>query len=436
MRELARAALLLLAALACGAETAPRHVILISVDTLRADRLGTYGYSLPTSPALDSLAQAGVVFEDASSTAPWTLPAHATLFTGLYPSRHGVVTARHALDRQLPTLAEILAERGYETRAIVNGYWLKRLGRGFGRYLFIGGSDRPEGAAPLITDTAIRWLELERNQPLLLFLHYFDVHSDYRPLPRYQRMFAPPPGRIDGSTDQLVAVNRGEIQLDAADLRRLALLYDAGIRQLDDELARLFHFLRSEGWLERSYVIVTSDHGEEFLEHGGVLHTRTHYREILRVPLIWLGPDLPAGVRVATPVSLVDVFPTLLGLLGIPAPGSDGTDLRPLWERADGGWPERPLFAETGPGLFEDQRRSVRRGRYKLIVDTAADAAELYDLAADPGEQRNLSADRPELVNALAADLERLGEQRLSAPLAPPPPPEVREQLRALGYVE
>ena len=154
------------------------------------------------------------------------------------------------------------------------------------------------------------------------------------------------------------------------------------------------------------------------------------------MPLIWLGPDVPAGVRVATPVSLVDVFPTLLGLLGIPAPGSDGTDLRPLWERADGGWPERPLFSETGPGLFEDQRRSVRRGRYKLIVDTAADAAELYDLAADPGEQRNLSADRPDLVDALAADLERLGEQRLSAPLAPPPPPEVREQLRALGYVE
>ena len=111
MRELARAALLLLAVLACGAEPAPRHVILISLDTLRADRLGTYGHGLPTSPALDSLAQAGVVFEDASSTAPWTLPAHATLFTGLYPSRHGVVTARHALDRQVPTLAEILAER-------------------------------------------------------------------------------------------------------------------------------------------------------------------------------------------------------------------------------------------------------------------------------------------------------------------------------------
>jgi arylsulfatase A-like enzyme len=293
------------------------------------------------------------------------------------------------------------------------------------------------GAARRVTDTAIRWLKARGDRPLLLFLHYFDVHSHYDSLPRYERLFTSSDGRFDGSTGQLAAANQGEFAFGPEDARHVALLYDAGIRQLDAELGRLFAFLRDDGWLEKSYLIVTSDHGEEFLDHGGFLHSRNHYREVLRVPLIWLGPSLPAGIRITTPVSLVDVLPTLLGLLGIPVPsGIDGIDLRPFWEAPGATGDQRPILAESGPTFLADRLRSVRRGRYKLLLDLGSDARELYDLTVDPAERHDLSDERPELVSSLLAELDHPGPSTRSGQEALPLSTEVRERLRELGYVE
>jgi arylsulfatase A-like enzyme len=422
-----------------GGAAHPRNVILISIDTLRADHLGCYGHTLPTSPNLDAFAAEGIVFEDAVATSPWTLPSHLSLLTGLYPARHGVRTADRTLSDAIPTLATLLAQRGFETAAVVSGLLLgPRWGvsQGFADFEMVDAPDRSRsGAASRITDSAIRWLDDHRGGPVFLFLHYFDVHSDYLSLPRYERIFAPPRSRFSGITMELIGVNLGRIPIKKSDAVSLALRYDAGIRQLDDDLARLFAHLRRDGWLDDTAVLVTSDHGEEFLEHGGVLHTRTHYQEILQIPMILRGPTIPAGVRIHRPVSLVDIVPTLLGLLRLaPPPSLDGVDLRPLWEAPDDPPDERWLFAEAGPRWSRDEIRSVRRERYKLILNRESQERQLYDLVEDPRERENLLQRRPEVASRLAAALTRFMASDREAPQAPEMPSEVQEHLKQLGY--
>jgi arylsulfatase A-like enzyme len=410
-----------------------RNAILVSIDTLRADHLGTYGHGPPTSPRIDALAAQGVVFEDASSTAPWTLPAHASLLTGLYPSGHGVRTATHRLGDDVPTLAEVLSGRGYDTAAFVNAYFMESrfgLARGFDVYEIYPEAQGRRALAPTILGHAKDWLRARGDEPFFLFVHLFDVHSDYRPFARYEEMFTRGPGRYHGGTMQIMMGIRGDIPLERSDADHLAALYDGGIRQLDDDLAALPRAL------PHTLLIVTSDHGEEFLEHGGMLHGGTHYQEQLHVPLILVGPGLPAGTRVATPVSLVDLMPTVLDLLGAPAPpGMDGQSLRPLWEGRDDSRDGRAILAETGPAE-DDALRSLRRGRFKLIEDVRTGAHELYDLAADPGETQDLAASRPGIVREMSGRLGDLARPRRRAPELPPPSPEVKARLRSLGYLD
>jgi arylsulfatase A-like enzyme len=416
----------------------PRNVILISIDTLRADHLGCYGHTLPTSPNLDAFAAEGIVFEDAVATSPWTLPSHLSMLTGLYPARHGVRTVDRTLSDAIPTLATLLARRGFETAAVVNGALLRSrygVSQGFADFEVVESDQSPTGAASRVTDRAIRWLDDHREGPVFLFLHYYDVHSDYFSLPRYRRIFAPPESSFKGITMQLVEVNLGRLPIKKSDAASLALLYDAGIRQLDDELARLFAHLRRDGWLDDTAVVVTSDHGEEFLEHGGVLHGRTHYQELLHIPMILRGPTIPAGERIRTPVSLVDLVPTLLGLLRLaPPPSLDGIDLRPLWEAPQEPPAERWLFAEAGPRWSRDEIRSVRRERYKLVLNRESQERQLYDLVEDPRERENLLQSRPEVAERLSAALARFMASDHEAPQAPEMPTEVREQLEQLGY--
>jgi len=421
---------------ACSEAPYPvRNVILISIDTLRADHLGSHGHDRPTSPNLDAFAAAGIVFEDASATSPWTLPSHASLLTGRYPTGHGVWTEDHRLGDDVPVLAAVMSESGFDTAAIVNTLFLgPRFGiaRGFAHFDVIESDQSRQGAAKRITDRAIERLDGRRDERNFLFVHYYDVHSDYLSLPRYEQLFAPEPGRFTGRTIQLLLAIRGDVPIGAADADRLARLYDGGIRQLDDELGRFFGWLREHAWLEDTLVIVTSDHGEEFLEHGGLLHGSTHYQEVLHIPLMFGGAGIPAGRRIRTPVSLVDVAPTILSILGIPAPpGIDGADLRPLWSEPRELAAERLLFAEAG----SRELRSVRSGRIKLITDMPAGRSELYDLAIDPAETRNLAAERPELVDALAAEISDLAASAREPQLAPELDDDEKERLKALGYL-
>ena len=473
---------------------APARVVLISIDTLRADHLGTYGHSRFTSPILDQLGLEGAVFEDASATAPWTLPSHASLLTGLYPARHGVTTSRTALPDGLPTLASLLRDRGFETAAIVNSPWLHRdsfgLTRDFQRYDAVHDPDyKRRSPSTRITDRAIEWLGELRDRRLLLFVHYYDVHADYASLPAYEKLFVEPyAGTADGSAWQLMRANFAEehirkcqesfdpaycefgssekprridaayepVTLTAEDVGHLERLYDAGIRQMDTEIGRLVGFLRSEGLLDDTLLVVTSDHGEEFMEHGRVDHFLTTYQESLHVPLIFRGPGVPAGLRIREPVSSVDVVPTILALVGgdsgagpeaSTASELEGLDLTPLFVGAKpAGVESRTIFGEASGGLQYDEAirgvypvyASIRRGRYKGVYDATSETFALFDLASDPHEQIDLARREPEL----ASELERAVRARLEATArraprgaAPQLDPSERDQLRALGYI-
>jgi arylsulfatase A-like enzyme len=433
------ACLVALALTACGGAPAT-NLVIVSIDTLRSDVLQAYGESRPTSPAILAFAQQGLVVETAMSPSPWTLPAHASLLTGLYPTRHGVTSLVRGLPAEALTLAERLGAAGYHTAAIVNSQYLSsRHGgdRGFAEFEYI--PETPGDAAPTEVHAAsIQWLERKVPEPFFLFLHYYDVHSDYRALPRYEReLLRPYRGRADGRTRQLLLHERGEVVLGPQDASHLIDRYAAGVRQMDDGVAALLAALEARGLASRTLVILTSDHGEEFLEHGGVLHGRTLYEEVLRVPLVLRGPGVPAGRRLPGLASLVDVVPTALSLLGLPVPpGLDGVDLS---RHFDAGLPQdRSVFGEADRKIERhDSLRAVRRGDWKLVLDRFTGELALYDLAADPGERVDVSAAHPERVRELRAEIEAF--------MARPPvgeAPEVVElgteeieALRALGYL-
>lgn len=463
----------------------PQIILLLSLDTLRPDHLGLYGYDRFTSPVLDELAREGVVFEDASAAAPWTLPSHASILTGLFPLRHRVTSSKTPLPDDIPTLAAMLAEHGYDTAAVVNVEWLKkenfRVTRDFEKYLWAGTSLDRKASNSWVTDQAIEWLPEAGESRLFLFAHYYDLHSDYAAEPAYEQLFVRPyEGSADGTAWQLkqavleedyvefchrdfdpdqcafgseyvIDESVEKRHFDEADVNHLIDLYDAQIRQLDTELSRLVTALRKRDLLERTLLVVTSDHGEEFLEHGRVEHFIPTYQQTLRVPLILRGPGVERGVRVETPVSSVDIVPTVLGLAGAPVPsGLDGLDVSDLWRPAPPddvtrAFGERYLYGEAAGGItynffakgFFPVFRSVRQGRFKLVYDSKNETA-LYDLEADPAESIDLSQREPEVFARLSDVMARRYEDFTPEPAAGTQvelDPKDIEQLRALGYV-
>jgi arylsulfatase A-like enzyme len=454
MRRSPYPVLWLAALAACGAGSGdgrPRNAILISIDTLRPDHLGCYGHARGTSPTLDALAAAGVRFEDVTAAAPWTLPSHATMLTGLYPSHHGVKHHETRLADGIVTLAEEFAAQGFETLAVVNSHNLGapafRLDQGFAHFRYIVETEddtqrvRVYNSGDTIVATAKELLRARaEDRPFFLFLHFYDVHTDFTPRQEFKRRFVGPyAGRLTGTTDQLSRVRNGEETLSAADLVWLREMYDAEIAQLDELLGRFLAWLDEEGLRDETLFVVTSDHGEEYQEHGSVLHGRTQYQEVLRIPLIVRGPGIPGGTVVTTPVHGVDVAPTILGAMGLAASvPHDGLDLAPLW--SGGALPERLFFAEADhnnriEGEFVvDIKKMVRRGSTKLLFDTHSGRAELYDLATDPGERTDVAPERPELVRELQGALERFRAGAIEGEGVAPPSDEELRRLQALGY--
>lgn len=462
----------------------PRLVILVSIDTLRADHLGSYGYERFTSPMLDLLAAEGTLFEDASSAAPWTLPSHATMLTGLYPLTHQVVALATALDPEVATLPSMLAESGYRTAAVVSSDWLRRERHGvtkdFDDYLYVDTKPWRKSPNTWITDQAIQWIEAAGDQKLFVMLHYFDVHGDYTSEPEYESMFvAPYEGPADGTSWQLlksslepefiekcrtdfdkVTCTFGEqkgkvigedferIEFGEADIAHLVDLYDAGIRQMDAEFGRFLAYLRKQGLLDDALLIVTSDHGEGFYEHERLDHFLSTHQEVLRVPLIMRGPRVPAGLRIQAPVSLVDLVPTVLELADMPAPpGLEGLSLVPLFEAADEApYRERPLHGEAPGGLTYETIlpgafpiiRSIRRDNWKLVHNSKTDAYSLYDLSVDPLEAHDLAQTKPAIAARLEQEM-KLRYEGFDPANLPNATVELSEEeieeLRALGYV-
>ena len=419
-------------------ETA-RSVVLVSIDTLRADHLGSYGYERPTSPNLDALAQEGARFLRCSSPATWTVPAHCSMFTGLYPRTHGVDGWQKSLSADTGTLAEALDAVGFATAAFVNvNLFNNQRGyeRGFDAFELIPELRAPEGSANKVIDRALEWLAEHREERFFLFVHLYDVHSDYIAKEPYLGEFADPAyrGSVTGRTNQLKQVRLRKLgPWGSAEAQRLVDLYDAGVRQLDADIERLLKGVCSDDAL----LLVTSDHGEEFLEHGDVLHGRTLYQELVGVPLIAVGPGIAPGTVIEENVSLVDLMPTVLGSLGVEIPeGIEGIDLGPSWCAVPLA-PNRVVFAEADKwmGMVDGNfRRAVMRGDFKLLRDGLSGRAEVYDLSADPDETHNLAGAVPELVKALSLELERFeaGGRELddSFELSD----EEIEALRELGY--
>ena len=398
---------------------------------------------------LDGLVKGGLALTNAHAHVPLTLPSHATLMTGrLPPALELHDNAPFPLRGDVPTLASWLQARGYATDAVIGGQPLARgsgIERGFDEF-----DDPPRGTAGVtrfgerkaaeVTDHAlVAWTRSAGDRPRFLFVHYFDPHSDYSARPEYVAMFARDyDGPIDGSTGQLLSIRAEGVRLAGADLEHLTALYDAEIRQLDDQLARLFRALDERGLSDRTLVVITSDHGEELMEHGSVLHGRTMYQEVIGIPLLVRGPGVPRGMRVAQNVSLTDLMPTLLEVLAIAAPaGLEGRSVVDYWRRPDPQQPGHLAFAEADwMNAQPDAKRMVRHGSHKLHLDRISDATELYDLAADPREQKNLGAQQPDRVRQLREELDVFSRTERAPVTIAPPTGDVLDRLRALGYAQ
>ncbi|MFC2172080.1 sulfatase [Acidobacteriota bacterium] len=368
-----------------SASTGRPNVILISIDTLRADHLGCYGYHRQTSPFIDDLAGRGVRFTRTVAPASWTLPSHMSMFTGDYPSRHGVDKVAEALHHQWDTLADVLREEGYATFAVTEGLLVSAqwgFHNGFDSYTDM--SDIVEGWDQKVertVDQAAAWLEQNRQTPFFLFFHTYEPHSPLVPPERYEKMFDPDyAGIYNGAKMRELNNPLVTPAMSNQDIDHIIALYDAEIRFSDDALKRLFHTLESTGALDNTYVILTSDHGEEYGERGMLAeHGHSLFNEALHIPLIFNGPDIPAGVEIPDTVSLVDIPRTILDLVGLERQtGYDGVSLHPLiMGKKAASLADRPIMSEASRDL-QQEIRSVIQGDVKLIGDLRKGSLEFY----------------------------------------------------------
>ncbi len=437
-------------AAACGPAQPERpNVLLVIVDTLRADKLGCYGNERGLTPNIDRLAAEGAVFESASSHAPWTLPATASLLTSLYPRQHGAggsLPRFTRLGRGIDTLPAVFRRAGYATASIVNVAFLGPdfgLTRGF-EHVDVKSfeSNRRVRRAERTTDAALGWLDQrDAARPFFLLVHYFDPHAVYDPPQPFRRRFAAAADReredfVFGTREHMIALRAGRLALRADVIARAEALYDAEIAYTDSHVGRLLEGLDARDLGSSTAVVFTSDHGEEFLEHDGFEHGHTLYSELCHVPLIVRARGAPAA-RVPQGVGHVDVAPTLTELSGLPTPDTwVGSSLLPLL--ADPAAPGRAVVAHGnfwGPPLT-----SWRQGGEKLILraEVPDGAPELYAWRADPAERDDLAAARPERVNELRAALSAF--ERVLPAAAPGARVELDaerlRELETLGYVE
>ena len=433
------AALLAVVALAgCAPRRAPVRppdLILVSIDTLRADRLGCYGNPRPVSPEIDRFRAGAALFRTALAQASSTLSSHASMLTSLPPSAHGASFAlRRALSSAVPTLAEVLRAAGYRTIAVTASGQLHRsfgLGRGFETYRARSERGR-RGVFANRVGTALALLDGGDERPVFLFLHTYEAHHPYAPDPALLAALDPDYRGSLGDrigVSLLKQVNRGELLLDAADRQRIVRAYEAEIRSVDAGFRALLEGLAARPRHRDAVVVLTSDHGEEFGEHGRVgWHSHTLYDELLRVPLILRLPGGEGGGReVTTPVRLIDLAPTLLDLAGVAAPPSfRGRSLLPFLR----GRAPRELPAVASLDAAAGASNALRWEGWKLYD------GRLFDLGADAGEQIDRAAAEPERRRELARLLERALAGPAPAGAAPARLDAAAErELRALGYL-
>ena len=375
------------------------NVVMISMDTLRADHLGCYGYTRDTSPHLDALSKESVLFKQVVAQAPYTVSSHMSMLTSLYPSFHKVNLIREStMNPKIDTLAELLYNNGYRTWAIVGGGQMSSdygLSEGFESYIEFTSPHRDVWRK---IQEIIGFIEKEKNNNFFIFFHSYKPHAPYNPIPPYDTMFSPGySGPISGSIDQISDINSGLLEVTPKDIEHLIALYDGDIREMDDQIVELFDYLKKEGLDKRTLIVFTSDHGEEFGEHGKVgVHSHTVYDELLLVPLILHLPEiLPEGAVHDVQVQSVDILPTILDLAGIEFKETHihGKSLLPLIKNGQQATNSRHAFSER---LAADGNhfRSMRSSRFKYIMQDNKPKSIVdhfyYDLQADSHEQNSL----------------------------------------------
>lgn len=409
------------------------NVILISIDTLRADHLGCYDYDRPTTPNLDRLCEDSVVFSESIAHAPSTLHSHASILTSLIPHHHGAGWGgKTRLSPEALSLAEIAQQAGLATAAFTGGGQMDRifgLDQGFDTY-------QQPGAAHFYgtVKRASEWLETRPNRPFFLFLHTYETHHPYEPDQRFLELFEKDysgdlPDQI--SVGLLREINRKERPLEEGDLEHIINTYDAEIRSMDEGLQHLIAFLQENSLYEDTMIVFTSDHGEEFGEHGRIgWHSHSLYDELLKVPLIVKFPNQEhGGTRVEDQVGGIDIAPTVLAALGLPAPEVfQGKDLTPL--AAGAGMESRAVISRIDRALDKDIN-SIRKPGWKLYRN------QLFDLEADPQELWDTALNKPQMVKELRSEIEAVVESRepyLGEQVGPEG--KTLDELKALGYLQ
>ena len=436
----------------------PPNIVLVVIDTLRADHLSHYGYDRPTARGLDDFAATASLFTDCTSPAPWTVPSVASIMTGLHPARHRLHRLGFALPEDLVTVAEVLRDGGWQTAAISfnpavrpdfgfdQGFDLFEDHRGkFGAY--------PDVAKMVRLVDA--WLSERPSQPFFLYLQPMNVHGPYK-VPEEARsvLLGHPPGRqFRYFREPMRSIMRkGRIdlreQVDPAYVESLVDQYDTAVRYTTDQVARIFALLSSKGLFDNTLIIITADHGEELFDHGGFNHGTSMHSELLHVPLYVKMPGQRKASHISSPVSLLDLFPTILDAAGLrPLPEGDGRSLLPVLDD-----PFSAAGIDRRSRVYQCAWRNhfvgsaISSERFKLVkIDSNYERISrgwrLYNLESDPGETTDLSEVRSEVLERLREKMDRAISQ-YEEPAGPTPEDRRvllgrdRDRLRALGYVE
>lgn len=425
------------------------NIVYIVIDTLRYDSLGCSGYFRDTSPAIDRLAGEGVVFKKAYSSAPWTKPSVASLFSGLSPNRHHAVDARGTLPEAVPVMAEILKNEGYRTLFFSgkNNFIGKTFNFHQGFDFYLNGSLK----ARKLTDRVLSVLEEEQGNRFFAYIHYMDVHLPYN-WNRFNYLFTPQkkdalfvPGV---SRHKFIKRKTAAGKVSAEDKAYLKALYDGQVRYVDEYVKEIVTWLKEKDMFDNTLLVITSDHGEEFWEHRNFEHGHTLYDELIHVPLIVAGNKLTKAV-VERPVRLIDLLPTVLKIAGIKADGYrlEGID---LFDKSNDGKPVPPVFVTNT--LYGPEKYGLIRGGVKLILNTtdlkegrkeiigfsSKVPMECYDLSGDPGETENLAAadtEREKLAGLKRMLGEFINKKSIFKGKRVKLDKKTKDQLRTLGYL-
>ncbi|NLF26216.1 MAG: sulfatase-like hydrolase/transferase [Deltaproteobacteria bacterium] len=426
------------------------NVLLISVDTLGERHLGRYNPEVKFTPNISKLADGGVRFARHYAAAPWTKPAFASIFTGLMPSVHGTTDRSSGLSYDLLTLAELFKERGFKTAGVVSHFYLgaeSGYAQGFDSYKEITSKRRMHKiiTSEKVSDSALKWLSnysaAKEQNPFFMFLHYFDPHFNFMHHPDFKQT-KPYNGPIQPGMD-IRKLRELAPSFSAADLDYLIGLYHEEISYTDHHIGRVLDALESLNLKRKTLIVFVADHGEEFMEHGWIGHTRTLYNELIRVPLIFYLPGVFKPAVIDDPVSQVDILPTILALSkkAYAAEGLNGISLLEQILTGKSNMPERDILSEVSfhsSAIPHAYKTSVVRGNLKAIHDKTTEVWELYDLALDPGEKTNIASVKPELLEGLAAVIRKWEAKEkgvFPAINEKAPAPEELEQLKSLGYM-